>query len=506
MKKITLLVLCMCSIFAFNIYAAVPTDINKYTTQYIVKGETPINIPIKYLAHKAGTYSFGDYNAVGLTDPTGKYRVTSYQYGTSYCYYQKEPWISNYKTSSGSYYNGYSFIDLQNIVSGTWILVVVQQYAGDWYYIPADLTVTFNPNGGSVTPTSKSVTYGATYGTLPTPIMNGHNFVGWFTAANGGTQITSTNTVSMTANQTLYAHWNAKQFTLTAKVEDATMGSATGSGLYNYGSSCIITAVTNTGYHFVKWSDGNTSNPRTITVTANATYTAEFAVNQYAITTFATNGTVSGAGTYNYNTNVSLKATPNEHYHFVKWSDGNTNNPRTITVTKDSTFTAVFALDQFTITATGEHGTVIGSGTYNYGATATLTATNSDCYSFQKWSDGNTENPRSVVVTQDSTFTAIFVGTGYQETVNCTVVNESPYGTVSFTGTVIKDSNISLHATAPECSQFVKWSDNDTSNPRNLIVTQDSTLTAIFEKIQFNVSINTSDSIKGKVKMEESSK
>jgi len=155
------------------------------------------------------------------------------------------------------------------------------------------------------------------------------------------------------------------------------------------------------------------------------------------------------------------------------------------------------------IETNSKYGTITGAGFYSIGETATLTATNSDCYSFQKWSDGNTDNPRSVVVTKDSTFTAIFVGTGYQETVNCTVVNESPYGTVSFTGTVIKDSNISLKATAPECSKFVKWSDNDTSNPRNLTITQDSTLTAIFEKIQFNVSINTSDSIKGKVKMEE---
>jgi len=269
-------------------------------------------------------------------------------------------------------------------------------------------------------------------------------------------------------------------------------------------TTTTITAVPKSDYHFLKWSDGDTSNPRTITVSANVTYTAMFAPNKCKITTSTTNGIVSGAGTYDYNTNVTLTATPDEHYHFVKWSDGNTSNPRTITATKDSTFTAVFALDQHTIKAINGQLTITGSGTYYYGATATLTVINNDCYSFQKWSDGNTDNPRQILVTQDSTFTVNYIGVGYQETVNCTVVNESPYGTVSFTGTVIKDSNISLKAMAPECSQFVKWSDNDTSNPRNLTITQDSTLTAIFEKIQFNVSINTSDSIKGKVKMEES--
>jgi len=204
---------------------------------------------------------------------------------------------------------------------------------------------------------------------------------------------------------------------------------------------------------------------------------------------------------YSNSTTTTITAVPQNCQRFVRWSDGNTDNPRTILLSSDTTFTAVFAPNCFTITATSIHGTVTGSGTYNYGATAALTATNSDCYSFQTWSDGNTDNPRSVVVTQDSTFTALFVGTGYQETVKCTVVNESPYGTVSFTGEVIKDSNISLKATAPECSQFVKWSDNDTSNPRTLTVTQDSTLTAIFEKIQFNITLDA-DEEKGEV-MEE---
>ena len=40
-------------------------------------------------------------------------------------------------------------------------------------------TVTFAPNGGSVSPTSKSVTYDSTYGTLPTPTRTGYTFLGW---------------------------------------------------------------------------------------------------------------------------------------------------------------------------------------------------------------------------------------------------------------------------------------------------------------------------------------
>jgi uncharacterized repeat protein (TIGR02543 family) len=38
-----------------------------------------------------------------------------------------------------------------------------------------------------------------------------------------------------------------------------------------------ITAVPNTGYHFVNWSDGLTTNPRTDTsITSNLSVTAKF--------------------------------------------------------------------------------------------------------------------------------------------------------------------------------------------------------------------------------------
>lgn len=71
----------------------------------------------------------------------------------------------------------------------------------------ATFTVSFNANGGSVSPGSKTVTYGGTYGTLPTPTRSGYSFLGWYTAATGGSKITSSSTVSITANTTLYAHW-----------------------------------------------------------------------------------------------------------------------------------------------------------------------------------------------------------------------------------------------------------------------------------------------------------
>ena len=77
-------------------------------------------------------------------------------------------------------------------------------------YTPKTFSVTFNPNGGTTTTGSKTVTYDSTYGTLPTPTYVGYEFLGWFTATSGGTQVTSSTKVSLSGNQTLFAHWKKK--------------------------------------------------------------------------------------------------------------------------------------------------------------------------------------------------------------------------------------------------------------------------------------------------------
>lgn len=71
-------------------------------------------------------------------------------------------------------------------------------------------TVTFNANGGSVSPRSKTVTSGSTYGTLPTPTRNGYEFNGWWyddDKAGVCVRVTSNATVDLAGDTTLYAVW-----------------------------------------------------------------------------------------------------------------------------------------------------------------------------------------------------------------------------------------------------------------------------------------------------------
>lgn len=89
-------------------------------------------------------------------------------------------------------------------------------------------------------------------------------------------------------------------------------------------------------------------------VTGEEEYIAQYSnsTNTYnvTITDGGDEGEVEGAGTYPYGTQVTIKATPKACYNFLRWSDGNTDAERTIEVTGNTTYTAVFEKIQYTIT------------------------------------------------------------------------------------------------------------------------------------------------------------
>ena len=176
--------------------------------------------------------------------------------------------------------------------------------------------------------------------------------------------------------------------------------------------SKTLTAIANEGYEFTAWNDGNTENPRTVSITSDTAFVAIFteAVSTPTIT-LTVNNEAMGSASYTMDGNTAvLTATANEGYEFTGWNDGNTENPRTVTVTSDTTFMAIFTETETTptITVTVNDATM-GSASYSLdGNTAVLTATPNEGYEFTAWNDGNTENPRTVTVTSDTAFMAIF--------------------------------------------------------------------------------------------------
>jgi uncharacterized repeat protein (TIGR02543 family) len=138
-------------------------------------------------------------------------------------------------------------------------------------------TVTFKASGGSVTPSSKSVTYDSTYGDLPTPTRAGYTFNGWYTAASGGTKVTASTTVAITSAQTLYAQWTANTYTVTF---DANGGQGGKIEVLDFGTALSAPTVTRTGHTFAGWVPDVLS-----TVPAeDVTYVAQWTVNTYTVT------------------------------------------------------------------------------------------------------------------------------------------------------------------------------------------------------------------------------
>ncbi|MCL2164556.1 MAG: InlB B-repeat-containing protein, partial [Oscillospiraceae bacterium] len=71
-----------------------------------------------------------------------------------------------------------------------------------------DILVTFNAGGGSAAnPASKLVTYNSAYGALATTNRTNYTFLGWFTSAEGGSEVTAETIVTNAEDHTLFAHW-----------------------------------------------------------------------------------------------------------------------------------------------------------------------------------------------------------------------------------------------------------------------------------------------------------
>lgn len=369
----------------------------------------------------------------------------------------------------------------------------------------SSFTAYFAPNIYSIVASSNSTAMGSVAGggsytylhemSLTATAAYGYHFVQW------NDQVTDNpRTITVTRDSAFTAQFAANSYAITADANDPTMGSAYGSGTYNYNTSATLTAVAEYGYHFSQWSDGVTDNPRTITVQNSATYTAQFEINSYILTVQSSNpaiGTTSGGGSYNYLTPVNITANPNAGYHFTQWSDGNTDNPRLVSVTQNATYTAQFATNSYAVSVQSSNtnmGSVSGSGTYNHNSTATLTATAYYGYHFVQWQDGNTQNPRTVVVTDSTTYTAEFTYNSYLITTNS---SNMTIGTATGGGSYNYLSQVALTAVPVPHYHFTMWNDSIEDNPRTITVTRDSVFTAHFAIDRHTIQVLSADAVMG---------
>lgn len=133
-------------------------------------------------------------------------------------------------------------------------------------------------------------------------------------------------------------------------------------------------------------------------------------------------GTLTGGGTFEELSDVTVNATPKTGYDFVNWTDNGSvvseNRAYTFQLVSDRTLVANFQKKIYTISATAnpsEGGSVVGAGQYEHGETVTLVATPNTNYEFVNWTKGgeevSTTAEYSFVAKKDSSFVANFRST-----------------------------------------------------------------------------------------------
>lgn len=78
-----------------------------------------------------------------------------------------------------------------------------------------------------------------------------------------------------------------------------------------------------------------------------------------------------------------------------------------------------------------------------------------------------------------------------------TLAMPSSYGTVTGAGQYSGNTYAHIEAIPEECCRFVRWSDGETDNPRDVLMQSDTVITAIFEKIPYLLTVDVDDPAHG---------
>ncbi len=256
----------------------------------------------------------------------------------------------------------------------------------------------------------------------------GYRFVDW---TEGGVEVSNTADYSFIAagDRTLVAHFTLKQYVVTAIADPLAGGTVTGAGGYNHGESVNLSATTNTGYHFVNWTEGgvevSTVADYSFTVTGDRALVAHFALNEYSVTASVSGGHGSVSPQSQkviHGNDTTINITPDAGYHVASIVDtgdtapgpyGDTYTLNNVVVDRDVVVT--FAINEYTIQISASPaagGTISGGGSCKHGDQMLVKAQANKGYHFVNWTeDGkevSTDSEYSFTATGDRTLVAYF--------------------------------------------------------------------------------------------------
>ena len=339
------------------------------------------------------------------------------------------------------------------------------------------INVSANPTEGGTVTGGGTYNEGSFCSVMATP-ASGYEFVNW-TEGGNVVSTSASYTFTVTGNRTLVANFQEQivyySIRLTANPTDG--GTLTGGGSYQQGATCTVTATPSTNYTFVSWTEGgnvvSTNASYTFIVDSNRALTANFTTQPQNCTITATadpatGGTVTGGGTYLQGQSCTLTATPATGYTFINWTKNgqqvSTSTSYTFTVTESAAYVAHFQLQSFTISLSinpENAGTVTGAGTYNYGASCTVTAIPHQRYVFDSWTENgvvvSTEQSYTFTVTANRNLVANF---GMPAVEITAMIDPEEAGTVTGAGTYAYGTEVTLSVVRNEDWAFQNWTED----------------------------------------------
>ena len=257
---------------------------------------------------------------------------------------------------------------------------------------------------------------------------------------------------------------------------------------------------------FKQWSDGNTDNPRTLTLTRDIALTAEFQALKY-YTVNISGSYLSGSYEYeiegcstswsDFYDGSSLQLTMREGTRisvreeggcgtFLGWSDGVTDNQRTIVITSDTTISSRFDVETYSVSITAGEGGYLEYGNIeleynecNRDWIYTCAYAN-DGYYFVGWSDGNTSQCIDIYPDTDINLVAQFAPKKQVQLLLGVDNASKNMGSVSGSGIYYSGDYVTITATPNAGYHFVEWSDGNGDATRELYLQSDTTLFATF--------------------------
>ncbi len=285
-------------------------------------------------------------------------------------------------------------------------------------------TVTWDANGGSVSPTSNSGVYGATI-TAPTPTRTGYTFLYWRNPASGGDPIFLSAGASYTIIGTITwtAIWSINTYTVSY---DEQGGNAVSDATVNYGSSTTLPSISRSGFTFNGWytaSSGGTFVGLAGTsygpVTSNVTIYAQWTAITFTVNWNANGGTVSPTSNSGVSGTVVTTPTPTRSgYTFLYWASSPSGDFVTgptagsnYTITQNITWYARWAVPLPVISSIAARNGGTG-GTYKM--QYTITSTNTASYTIAVYY-GATTPPTNAF---NNTVTSNVIQTNLGNTIN----------------------------------------------------------------------------------------